>query len=188
MSREVLILFSVIQFAVGLSQETEFLSSPHLSSDTKNHTLLVFRFEYLDSADVYFDKRNRLVDPKKTQKYIDFENGHIRGHNKHLDHIFEHYNYEYKLINEDDLSDYPVDEYPFVLQHDVVKLVKRNSHKSKNGFYSYTFHFYNRKTGRNYRDINFYSHSVWKVLKMIVDDMNFFLGGDSEKDNESLDE
>lgn len=163
-------------------ETTPFVNHKVAPKNLASCTLLVYQFAKHDTSFYQFND-TELVNKEKEEKWLEKENKKIDKYNKKLEKLFfKHYSYSYMLVDEKEVAQYDSTKYQYAFDHYVVKKVGLHAqHRQITDFYLYAYFMRDRKNQKVYKDINFYSRSKWRELRVIIQALNEYT-----KKNEEL--
>lgn len=157
----------------AVAQPDGAVGKKHIHKNVQYSKLLVLEYKELSDEDIAFNTKS--ISKDQIHAFVSHENKHLADHNKKLKETFQKaYKYQFELVSEEDISGYSVDEYPYILYRTVVKKVK-NHDGADHGHFTYSYYFYNRKTGKKYNDINIHHTNRWHSLRIVLLELNDYL-------------
>lgn len=170
------VILSIIMLSIADENEVfENFSEEYIHSSISEDTLLIIKYRKITEEDTIF--RNKNFSAERIKKFIQKENKHIDDYNKKLELFFsEYYTHPFKIIEEEDLSKYPVAKFPFVYN--------RNLEMKDRTHFAYSRYFLNRDKEITYENINLYTyHPRERVLvdKDIIIALSNFLYQEESK-------
>ncbi len=165
----ILALMSITLTKANNDKIFEYFSEKYGNSEIKQDTLLIVEYKTLDINDPMFTQTN--IGKDILAEFIANENKNIKSYNENLKKIFKkYYDYPYKIVQEEDLINFPASQYPYVYKRYI------NTKNGKELYY--TRFFMSREEKVSYEDINLNSDRFRARLlieKDIVLALNDFL-------------
>lgn len=136
----------------------EEFSEEYIHTNISKDTLLIIKYRKVTAQDSIFKNKNFTAE--KIEHFIQKENKHIEDYNQKLVLFFtEYYTHPFKIIEEEELQNYPVAKYPYVYHRNLE--IKDKTH------FAYSRYFTNREEKLTYESINLYTYHSWE--RVLVD-------------------